>query len=71
MPETFYANDQAAPRVIVEARIALAIYAAVAVISLWTRSDRRLDLLGRAGTTRPAGVAPLPDGRAHFVPALR
>jgi fatty acid desaturase len=42
MPETFYANDRQHRAVIVEARIALAIYAAVAVISLWTRSDAAL-----------------------------
>jgi fatty acid desaturase len=39
MPETFYANDRQHRAVILEARIALAVYAAVAAISIWTRSD--------------------------------
>jgi len=42
MTDTFYANDRQRDAVILEARIALAIYAAVAVISLWTRSDAAL-----------------------------
>jgi fatty acid desaturase len=42
LPETFYTNDRQGRAVIAEARIAIAIYAAVAVISLWTRSDAAL-----------------------------
>jgi len=42
MPETFYSNDRQHNAVILEARIALAIYAAVAVVSLWVRSDAAL-----------------------------
>jgi fatty acid desaturase len=39
LPETFYANERQGRAVITEARVAIAIYAAAAVLSLWTRSD--------------------------------
>jgi fatty acid desaturase len=42
LPETFYTNDRQGRAVIAEARVALAVYAAVAAISLWTRSDAAL-----------------------------
>jgi fatty acid desaturase len=42
LPETFYTNDRQGNAVIAEARIALAVYTAVAVLSLWTHSDAAL-----------------------------
>jgi fatty acid desaturase len=42
MPETFYANDRQRRAVILEARIALALYAAVAILSIWTGSNAAL-----------------------------
>jgi len=42
MPETFYSNDRQHDAVILEARIVLAVYAAIAVVSFWARSDAAL-----------------------------
>jgi fatty acid desaturase len=41
-PEAFYANDRQRRAVILEARIALALYAAVAILSVWTDSTAAL-----------------------------
>jgi fatty acid desaturase len=42
LPETFYTNDRQGRAVILEARLALGLYAAVAVVSVWARSDAAL-----------------------------
>jgi fatty acid desaturase len=42
LPESFYTNERQGRAVIAEARIALAIYAAVALISVWLGSDAAL-----------------------------
>ncbi len=42
LPETFYANDRQRGAVIAEARIALAVYVVVAVVSVWTGSNAAL-----------------------------
>jgi len=41
-PETIYTNERQGRAVILEARVALAVYAAIAAISLWLRSDAAL-----------------------------